>query len=364
MGIDDLRRKLGSRGRSTIGHSIIEYGSGGGPRHWGQTACERCGAWMTDMPQRAQAEPFTEDVADPMCPTCGGEGSCGGDGSPYSPGVACTCLHPERRTRYRFEWDCLRCGQRREAVSASQPSEYAADGGTRILEPGSFPPDEKWLLDRRLIDLVNRTGLSMLGGPPDGATVVGCTSLLDHEGVRSTSWGVYRGDTEDPTGLRLLLAALRNDPRILPEAHPIVAHIEHAVLGSASVYALLPDLLYFADEVLCGDELDDAVEVAPVIGAGRLALLRRYSSWPALEGPEVSEWARQLPSQQPQEYCSILKRIDIVGSIHRAFGTLMTADTQSDREGDLKLLGDVFDQWRADIGLTTSQRRANPRPRD
>ncbi len=100
---------------SGTGPELVAYG-GGGKSHWGQVNCEKCVAWLREMPDRFEASHREEEGSD---------------------------------QDYVCFWTCIACGHERKVRSSSPPGEYTPNPNAELHEPGTRPPrvtrnPEKW----------------------------------------------------------------------------------------------------------------------------------------------------------------------------------------------------------------------------
>jgi len=87
---------------------LVAYG-GKGTSHWGQVQCEKCTAWLREMPDH-----YEETI----------------------------CEHEDQDQEYICCWTCLACGHVREFSSFTPPEDYTPDPEAELHEPGTLPPPE------------------------------------------------------------------------------------------------------------------------------------------------------------------------------------------------------------------------------
>src|SRR5437867_6304889 len=133
---------------------LVAYG-GDGVGHWAQSHCERCGAWLTEKPQRYETGHYTSDQAQFDCPKCHGEGNIGMQ--------RCECLRPVQGSIYNYKWVCPSCGFERSLGRGSPPEYYRPDSAARLHKVGRFPAVVWWLLDHSVVDHITKIGTEMLG---------------------------------------------------------------------------------------------------------------------------------------------------------------------------------------------------------
>ena len=95
---------------------LVAYG-GGGKSHWGQVNCEKCVAWLREMPDRFEVSRREAEGRPDL--------------------------------DYVYFWTCLACGHERKVRSSSPPGEYTPNPNAELHEPGTRPPrvtrnPEKW----------------------------------------------------------------------------------------------------------------------------------------------------------------------------------------------------------------------------
>ena len=183
--------------------------------------------------------------------------------------------------------------------------------------------------------------------------VRGQPSLLDHEGIREAEWYTYRGRSDDPTGIRLGLAYLRHCPSDKLGARVVSLLAEGAVLSTAYANELLPRVMEYHDSPLCRMDLEGLVRVAPVVGAGRLDIGGRRSTWRTERETDPSwQFAREKKLPRPARW--LAERVDLADMLIWDIVFFGTADL-ADMDDDLKAIGDDMVKWRAAIRSTDGQ---------
>jgi len=188
---------------------LVAYG-GKGKSHWGQVQCEKCAAWLREMPDRY------EEILDE---------------------------HDEQDQEYLCCWTCLSCGHVRE-LSTTSPEDYTPDPEAELHEPGTLPPfvvrdPEKWdiagLLSPGKKDLI-RYCWEMIDSLRNALTIHKINyiwnmddalekqdieevihsareyvDLLDHEAIHGKESGSYYGAEGDVTKIRSALSKIEKE---------------------------------------------------------------------------------------------------------------------------------------------------------
>lgn len=189
---------------------LVEYG-GGGKSHWGQVQCEKCTAWLREMPDHYE-EKILEDE--------------------------------DQDQEYLYYWTCLACGYVREFSSFALPEDHSPNPEAELHEPGTLPPPvvrdpEKWdnagLLSPGEKDLI-RYCWEMIGSlrnadlihqinyiwnlddaleKQDIEEVIHSAQeyvdLLDHEAIHGKEPGSYYGAEGDVTKIRSALSEIEKE---------------------------------------------------------------------------------------------------------------------------------------------------------
>jgi hypothetical protein len=188
---------------------LVAYG-GEGVSHWGQVQCEKCTAWLSEMPDHYE-ENIREDE--------------------------------DQDQEYICSWICLSCGHVRE-LSSTSPEDYTANPEAELHEPGTLPPPvvedpEKWatakLLSPAKKDLI-RYCWEMIESLRNALTIHKITyiwniddalekqnieevmhsaqeyvDLLDQEVIHGVETGSYCGAEGDVTKIRSALSKIEKE---------------------------------------------------------------------------------------------------------------------------------------------------------
>jgi len=87
---------------------LVAYG-GKGTGHWGQVQCEKCTAWLREMP-----DSYEEEI----------------------------CEDEDQDQEYLYCWTCLACGHVRKFSSLTSPEGFIPNPEAELHEPGTLPPPE------------------------------------------------------------------------------------------------------------------------------------------------------------------------------------------------------------------------------
>lgn len=287
---------------------IVEFGSD--DVYWGQDNCERCGAWLAVMPHHHEERKLTRVPSD--------------------------------ISSFTYVWPCGVCGAELRYETPRPPGTHSPDPNADTYEPGTFPPENRWELDRELVDRVSDAAARYAAHVTD-QQLQGVPSLLDHEGVRHTSWGTITGDTADPTGIRRSLAALRAAAGHRDAAWTSTILAEWAVLRTDDALRLLrnqPDLDFVREQVDL--DFDAIVDVGPVLGHGDDSAWGRFEPWRRanrlqeesydwLGGRETGTWFRE--------------RIEVAERILLDYRMMRSADSRRELESDRANLIKTARRW-------------------
>jgi hypothetical protein len=189
---------------------LVAYG-GEGKSHWGQVQCEKCTAWLREMPDRDKE---------------------------------IICKHEDQYQEYLYYWTCLSCGRVRKVSSSTSPEDYTANPEAELHEPGTLPPPvvenpEKWdtakLLSpgkKKLIcycwEMIEslRNALTIhkiiyiwnIHGALEKQNIEEVmhsaqeyVDLLDHEAIHGKESGSYHGAEGDVTKIRSALSKIEKE---------------------------------------------------------------------------------------------------------------------------------------------------------
>lgn len=320
--------------------------------HFAQFECERCGAYLAEMPTSSLLTHRKSRQAEKDCQICAGRGRIreqerDWDEESDRSEPECSCVHDFVRSTWRYEWICAGCRYRHEHLSERPPEYWKPDPDVEPKPPGSFPPTEFWLVDRLLIDEVLRVAAKYVGDITDGDLSRG--SLLDHDGKRHAPWGVvYSGSAEDPTGIRTALARLRHGRRDGDAARTIQRLAERAVLASAVLYGWMPRICELTDNLVTPDEWQQAERAAPVVGWGRLLPRFRYEAWLKDHEPWPWRWRNGACHREgvPTDGQQLATWIEVADKLILDFELVPYADSTVDLRNDRQRIVDDLPLWR------------------
>ena len=189
---------------------LVAYG-GKGKSHWGQVQCEKCTAWLREMPDH-----YEETI----------------------------CEHEDQDQEYLCCWTCLACGHVREFSSLTSPEDYTPNPEAELHEPGTLPPPEvhdpeKWDNTRLLspgkkelicycwemsdslenADIVHKVNyvrdIYVALKKQDIEELIHSAQeyvdLLDHEAIHGTESCSYHGAEGDVTKIRSALSKIKKE---------------------------------------------------------------------------------------------------------------------------------------------------------
>lgn len=338
--------KMWARYRATARGPFLSYGTSAGLYFFGQYPCRRCGAWLREHPTRSHSIPTTKKQGRKGCPQYHGSGRAARAADQLP--TRCACVHEVATIEYRYAWTCLRCQRERTASTSWSPA-LVRPGPWKVVNlPGSFPAQETWWLDRRLVDTVLRTTHDVV---PDAGRVAiaGKESLLDHEGCRVVAWGTYRGDVSDATGIRRALAILRHGAHGA-EGQALCALVERAVLTTAVVHGEVHAGGYGgATDPMGSEARAHLLPVTPVIGAGRLSLTRRFDRWIEQHDLAESVFDRGPGNKRLTGPLTFVNRIRLGDEVLLAFNLYGTGDSSLDTDRDVIRIRGLLGGWRETV---------------